>query len=75
MQEYLPITGHYHVYFNTDTFSVGFVETVYTVTEGGSVDVCVRLIRPVENIGDATIHLEVIDEDPLVIPTDGSRAS
>ena len=60
--------------FNTDTFSVGFVETSFTVTEGGNVDVCVQLISP-DNIGGAIIRLEVIDEDPPLIPADGTRAS
>ena len=60
--------------FNTDTFSVGFVETSFTVTEGGNVDVCVQLISP-DNIGGAVIRLEVIDEDPPLIPADGTRAS
>ena len=54
---------------------VGFVETSYTVIEDGSVDVCVCLYSPEGNIGDAVVWLEVIDEDPPLIPADGTRAS
>ena len=38
-------------------------------------DVCVQLISPEGNIGDAELHLEVIDEDPPLIPANGTRAS
>ena len=51
------------------------METSYTVTEGESVDVCVSLYSPDSDIGDATVLLEVIDEDPPFIPADGTRAS
>ena len=60
--------------FNTDTFSVGFVETSFTVTEGGNVDVCVQLISP-DNIGGAIIRLEVVNEDTPLIPANGTTAS
>ena len=36
---------------------------------------CVQLISPEGNIGDATIRLDVIGEDPPVIPAGASRAS
>ena len=36
---------------------------------------CVQLISPEGNIGDAEVNLEVIDEVPPFIPTDGARAS
>ena len=38
-------------------------------------DVCVQLISPEGNIGDAQVWLEVIDEVPPFIPADGTRAS
>ena len=64
-------------YFQLSTalLVVGFVETSFTVTEGGSVDVCVQLISPEGNIGDAEVNLEVMDEVPPLIPADGARAS
>ena len=60
---------------STALLVVGFVETSFTVTEGGSVDVCVQLISPEGNIGDAQVNLEVIDEVPPFIPADVARAS
>ena len=41
---------------------VGFVETVYTVSEGvGSVEVCVNLTQPQVDILDHYVVVEVID--------------
>ena len=54
---------------------VGFVETSFTVTEGESIRVCVQIISPEGNIGDAEVNLEVMDEVPPFIPIDGARAS
>ena len=54
---------------------VGFVETSFTVIEGGTVTVCVKLVSPEGNIGDAQVWLEVIDENSPFIPADGTRAS
>ena len=64
-----------YLQLSTVLLVVGFVETSFTVTEGGSVDVCVQLISPEGNIGDAQVNLEVIDEVPPFIPADVARAS
>ena len=43
-------------------FEVGFLETVYTVSEGvGSVEVCVNLTHPQVDILDEFVVVEVID--------------
>ena len=65
----------FNLQLSTASLVVGFVETSFTVTEGGSVDVCVQLISPEGNIGDAQVWLEVCDEDPPLIPAGGARAS
>ena len=58
-------------------FIVGFVETMYTVSEGdGQVEVCVTLVSSEGDIGNESVLVDVINNmDPLSIPADAAAAS
>ena len=62
---------------NDEPFVVGFVETVYTVSEGaGSVEVCVNLTQPQLDILEEYVVVDVIDfSSSLYIPADVTLAS
>ena len=54
---------------------VGFNSTFQSVVEGGTVQVCVRVISP-PDIGDAAIYLEVLSStNPAHYPADAPIAS
>ena len=58
-------------------FVVGFVETIYTVSErDGQVEVCVTLISSEGDIGNKVVLVEVISKvDSHSIPVDAAAAS
>ena len=58
-------------------FVVGFVETMYTVSEGdGQVEVCVTLVSSEGDIGNESVIVDVINnKNPLSIPADAAAAS
>ena len=61
-------------------FVVGFVQTIYTITEGDngqvSVEVCVTLISPEGDIDDERIFVEVFNKtNPQNIPSGSALAS
>ena len=64
-------------YIFLEPFEVGFVETVYTVSESvGSVEVCVNLTRPQFDILDEFVTVEVYDYPSSVyIPANATLAS
>ena len=56
-------------------FEVGYVQTIYTVIEDeGSVEVCVELTKPKEDIGDEMVFVESLDFSRY-IPADATLAS
>ena len=58
-------------------FEVGFVETVYTVSEGvGSVEVCVNLTQPQVDILEEFVVVDVFDfPSSVYIPANATLAS
>ena len=58
-------------------FEVGYVQTVYTVTEGvGSVRVCINLTKPEVDIEEEMVFVESLDFPTSVyIPADATLAS
>ena len=76
----MNINDNNYIYFYNviiDPFEVGFVETVYTVSEGvGSVEVCVNLTQPQVDILDEFVVVDVFDYPSSVyIPADVTLAS
>ena len=69
----LPFSWSLH----TEPFEVTFVETMYTVPEDvGSVEVCVNLTKPVVDILDEFVVVEVYDfPSSVVIPANVTLAS
>ena len=67
----------FHKVTFVEPFEVGFVETVYTVSESdGSVEVCVSLTRPQFDIFEEFVVVEVTDfPSSVVIPTNARLAS
>lgn len=55
---------------------VGFIEAMYSVTEGESVEVCAALLSPGTNstIGTTEIYLDVV-ADNTFIPDNATEAS
>ena len=63
--------------FHVDPFVVGFLETMYNISEGvGSQEVCVILTHPQTNILDESVVVEVYDfPSSIYIPADVTLAS
>ena len=64
--------------FSTEPFRVAFVQTMYTVTEGDTVEVCVNLTHPPldTDILDERVFVRVInDPNSTYIPPDAVLAS
>ena len=59
-----------YVYYSINTVTVGFAETSYTVPEGGSVEVCVRVISPDGDLGRWYMgFVEIIPSDSAPPPS------
>ena len=82
---YAQITGIYIANFGrmtiampstlfTGTITVGFEQTSYSVTEGESFNVCVRIVNPLD-IGDTSVYLQIIVGDPGSVPDGTTQAS
>ena len=57
-----------------EPFVVAFVETMYTVVESGDqVEVCVNLTRPPTYIFDATVRVNVYNNENSVYIPDGAE--
>ena len=65
----------YSFFVNTESlFVVGFVETMYTVSESdGQVEVCVTLVSSEGDIGNESVLVHVINN--MDIPADAAAAS
>ena len=62
--------------FCLEPFEVGFVETVYAVSEGAVVEVCVNLTQPKLDILDEFVVVEVVDYcSSVYVPTNTLLAS
>ena len=82
---YAQTTGIYVANFGRMTFAmpstlftepivVGFEQTSYSVTEGESFNVCVRIVNPLD-VGDTSVYLQIIVGDPGSVPDGTTQAS